>query len=322
MPTAIWQTRCSSCCSSVARISASLQALSMRWRAVQARHFLLCAHAFGDVVDVHHARRPAAEHDAVAGEFDRDQAAILAALGAPPHLRRTALRRAAHHRLGFSQRERPALALAHHQQVKDGAFQEFGFAVAIGTHGGLVDSQKSQRFRVIDPHWKRVVCKQGPVFRGLAEHPRRRNRSILIVSRHWHPIATKSCMISAQTNAPRFAVFGETLTLRPAPRFSRRPAPALKGSSRGVFPVSRATALANAGASGGRPGSPMPVGGFGTGHHMHRHGGHVDDARHHEVAEVALLHHPVFQGDGRAGAGTSTGPSAPRPAPAPRRCAG
>ena len=35
----------------------------------------------------------------------------------------------------------------------------------------------------------------------------------------------------------------------------------LNGNSRGVLPVNRATAFANAGASGGNPGSPMPVGG-------------------------------------------------------------
>ena len=35
----------------------------------------------------------------------------------------------------------------------------------------------------------------------------------------------------------------------------------LNGSSRGVLPVICAMALANAGASGGRPGSPMPFGG-------------------------------------------------------------
>ena len=39
----------------------------------------------------------------------------------------------------------------------------------------------------------------------------------------------------------------------------------LKGSWRSGLPVSRATALANAGASGGRPGSPMPVGGSALG---------------------------------------------------------
>ena len=39
----------------------------------------------------------------------------------------------------------------------------------------------------------------------------------------------------------------------------------LNGSSRNGLPVSRAMALANAGASGGRPGSPMPVGGSALG---------------------------------------------------------
>ena len=39
----------------------------------------------------------------------------------------------------------------------------------------------------------------------------------------------------------------------------------LKGSWRCGLPVSRAMALANAGASGGRPGSPMPVGGSALG---------------------------------------------------------
>src|SRR6476659_6231690 len=39
----------------------------------------------------------------------------------------------------------------------------------------------------------------------------------------------------------------------------------LNGNSRGVLPVNLATALATAGASGGRPGSPMPVGGSALG---------------------------------------------------------
>ena len=34
---------------------------------------------------------------------------------------------------------------------------------------------------------------------------------------------------------------------------------------------------------------------------MHGHLGHVGDAGHGEVAEVALLHHAVLQGDGAAG---------------------
>ncbi len=39
----------------------------------------------------------------------------------------------------------------------------------------------------------------------------------------------------------------------------------VKGSWRSGLPVSRAMALAKAGASGGRPGSPMPVGGSALG---------------------------------------------------------
>lgn len=39
----------------------------------------------------------------------------------------------------------------------------------------------------------------------------------------------------------------------------------LNGRSRGVLPVSLAIALAKAGARGGRPGSPMPVGGSALG---------------------------------------------------------
>jgi hypothetical protein len=44
----------------------------------------------------------------------------------------------------------------------------------------------------------------------------------------------------------------------PPPAFRRQPR--LNGSSRTGRPVIAATAFANAGASGGRPGSPMPVG--------------------------------------------------------------
>ncbi len=48
---------------------------------------------------------------------------------------------------------------------------------------------------------------------------------------------------------------GHALTPRRA-----QPQASWKGSSRGVLPVSRAIALAKAGASGGSPDSPMPVG--------------------------------------------------------------
>jgi hypothetical protein len=84
--------------------------------------------------------------------------------------------------------------------------------------------------------------------------------------------------------------------------YERHPAQALaksNGSLRKRLPVSLNRALAKAGASGGRPGSPMPVGGSfdGTMCTSMRHVGH---ARHRVVAEVLLLDHAVLQRDGGA----------------------
>ena len=74
----------------------------------------------------------------------------------------------------------------------------------------------------------------------------------------------------------------------------------LNGSSRGVLPVIWAMALANAGASGGSPGSPMPLGGSALGTMCTATWGHVGDAWHGKVAKVALLHHAVLERDGGA----------------------
>ena len=73
----------------------------------------------------------------------------------------------------------------------------------------------------------------------------------------------------------------------------------LNGSSRCGLPVNRAMALANAGASGGRPGSPMPVGASALGTMWTPNSG-TSVIRGTET-EVALLYAAVLQRYCRAG---------------------
>jgi hypothetical protein len=93
----------------------------------------------------------------------------------------------------------------------------------------------------------------------------------------------------------------------------------LNGNSRGVLPVNLATALAKAGASGGRPGSPMPVGGSALGTMCTAICGMSVMRGTTKSPKVALLDHAVLERDRGAGQAHGQAHERARPGPAPPR---
>ena len=89
---------------------------------------------------------------------------------------------------------------------------------------------------------------------------------------------------------------GEDAAARAERRYAR--SAGRTGSRRSRLPVAANTAFITAGATGGRPGSPIPVGGSVALHDVHVHLGHLGEAQHLEVVEVRLLAAPVLDGDG------------------------
>ena len=68
------------------------------------------------------------------------------------------------------------------------------------------------------------------------------------------------------------------------------PHASLSGSRRSLWPVAAKTAFATAGAIGGTPGSPTPLGRLGARHDVHLDDRHLEEAQGPVVVEVRLLH--------------------------------